>query len=364
MPGWPRCQDTALLGGGECWGQQGDSPALCCETFATQGSRGLHAPTSHVLSYKVPESCRAEECSCSPSLPHLPVSTSVTADARQRSPSTVQDRRRGHGQGQPEPLHLPLEAGSEVGAASTELLPGRCTHSHAEAAAPLCSRSTAPSHRWPCAGQPPPAHAIPCHALTPAIRAPFRVPPGLGEGTQRLLHWRSWQSAERPKKPSFHGPRGCGLCSRFVTARPTRCPMARLGVNVGQEKPDVASKRSSGQDLPSEQLSVSKRPKGSKNTRGAELWGPGAAGPALSSCHQHITGNWGEGQGEVSGAGSPWSGCAQGAAASHLASVSPDAQGSSPAEQDKTRNFPACLKSWFIIRLSHIFHSSKFRACY
>lgn len=68
----------------------------------------------------------------------------------------------------------------------------------------------------------------------------------------------------------------------------------------------------------------------------------------------------GEGQGELSGAGSPGSSCAQDAAASHLASVSPDAQGSSLAEQDKTRNFPARLKSWFIIRLSHIFHSSKF----
>lgn len=236
----------------------------------------LRTPCSH-FPCPLPQSPRellGWGCSCSSLLPLLPVSMSVAAGACRLSPSAMQDCSRGHGQGWPEPPHLLLEAGSEVGAAGTELHPGRCTHTarRTEAATPLCSPCISLSPPLaPCrAAAPSSCHSLPCPCSH--YKGTIQIPAGPGQGNTAAASLEVTAEDELPKKPSFHGAR-CRLrrvCAAALSRRGPRAALWRghMGVSVGQEKPHVAPKRSSGRAPPSQRLSVSKRPKGSENTKG------------------------------------------------------------------------------------------------
>lgn len=243
----------------------------------------LRTPCSH-FPCPLPQSPRellGWGCSCSSLLPLLPVSMSVAAGACRLSLSAMQDCSRGHGQGWPEPPHLLLEAGSEVGAAGTELHPGRCTHTarRTEAATPLCSPCISLSPPLaPCrAAAPSSCHSLPCPCSH--YKGTIQIPAGPGQGNTAAasLEVRAEDGASQETLLSW-GPRPPqkGLCSRFVTARPTRCPMAwPYGGERGAGKASRGPKTQLGEGSSLTATFCKQKAKGKRKYQGAGMLSTG-----------------------------------------------------------------------------------------
>lgn len=209
------CQDGHGARTQPCWvevnaGAAGRLPSPVLQDLRYPGQP--RTPRSH-FPCPLLQSPRAEGCSCSSTPPLLPVST------YQLSPSTLQDCRRGHGQGEPEPPHLPMEAGSEACAGSTELLRGSThTATSRRGSRPALLPQHCLSHPLALcrAAAPSSCHSLPCpHSC---YKGTIQSPTGPGRGNtaaaspevmeehgasqETLLSWGPWL---RFVQPLCHG---------------------------------------------------------------------------------------------------------------------------------------------------------------